>query len=323
MKGQRVDLPPLKQTFASAVGEVTLGGANGRKAVTVGGAKTVVYGGDRTATGRRPRIAVDVLDAAPAEWPGALAAAYKDVLADPAAWATMAVRDLGADLVCVKFDGIGPDGGDRDAAHAVAVARKVLAAVDVPLILWGCGNAEKDNAVLPKVSEAAKGENVLLGTVTEDNYKGLTAIAMADGHALIAEAPLDINIARQVNILVSDMGFPLERIVMFQTTGALGYGLEYAYSIQERERLAALGGDALMAMPVICDCGSEAWRAKEAKAPAADFPAWGDEARRGPLWETVTAVDLLQSGADIIRLRHPEAVAKVTAYIDTLWGKEE
>jgi len=320
-----VDLPPLKQTFSSTVGEVTLGGANGRKAVTVGGAKTVPYGGDRAATGRRPRIAVDVLDAAPEGWAPALAEPYKDVLDDPAAWAAWAARaagDLGADLVCVKFDGIDPDGGDRDAAHAVAVTRKVLAAVDVPLILWGCGNAEKDNAVMPKVSEAAKGENVLVGTVTEDNYKSLAAIAMADGHFLIAEAPLDINIAKQVNVLVSDMGFPLERIVMFQTTGALGYGMEYAYSIQERERLAALAGDTLMAMPVICDCGSEAWRAKEAKAPAADFPQWGDEARRGPLWEAVTAVDLLQSGADILRLRHPEAVARVKAYIDSVWGKE-
>ncbi|MBL7141123.1 MAG: acetyl-CoA decarbonylase/synthase complex subunit delta [Planctomycetes bacterium] len=317
-----MDLPPVKQAFSSTVNEVTLGGANGRKAVTIGGAKTVPYGGDLEATGRRPRIAVDVLDAAPADWPGALAEAYKDVLDDPAAWAAMAVGDLGADLVCLKFDGIDPDGGNRDAAHAVAVTRRVLAAVNVPLILWGSGHNEKDNAVMPKVSEAAKGENVLLGTVTEDNYKGLTAIAMADGHCLIAEAPLDINIAKQVNILVSDMGFPLERIVMFQTTGALGYGLEYAYSIQERERLAALGGDTLMAMPVICDCGSEAWRAKEAKAPAADFPQWGDEARRGPLWEAVTAVNLLQSGADIVRLRHPAAVGQVKAYIDTLWGKE-
>jgi len=158
--------------------------------------------------------------------------------------------------------------------------------------------------------------------VTEDNYKSLTAIAMADNHFLIAEAPLDINIAKQVNVLISDMGFPLERVVMYQSTGGLGYGMEYAYSIQERERLAALSGDNLMAMPVICDCGYESWRAKEAKAPADDFPQWGDERRRGPLWEAVTAIDLLQSGVDIVRLRHPEAVARVRAWIDGLWGEE-
>jgi len=316
-----MDLPPLKEAYSSEVNEITLGG-NGRKTVTIGGARTVPYGGEREATGHRPRIAVDVLDAAPTDWPTVLADPYQGVLDDPAAWAKMAVDEVGADLVCIKFEGIDPDAGDRDAAHAVQATKKVLEAVDVPLVLWGCGNNEKDNEVMPKVSEAAKGASVLLGTVTEDNYKNLTAIAMADNHFLIAEAPLDINIAKQVNVLVSDMGFPLERMVMYQSTGGLGYGMEYAYSIQERERLAALAGDNLMAMPVICDCGYEAWRAKEAKAPADDFPEWGDETRRGPLWEAVTTIDLLQSGVDIVRMRHPEAVARVKAWINSLWGEE-
>lgn len=312
-------LPPLKEAYSGKVSEITLGGG-ARKTVTIGGAKTIPHGGAPEATGHRPVIAIDVLDAAPEDWPPVLAEAYAGVLDDPAAWAGKAVAEFGADLVCLKFDAIHPDRGDRGADHAVEVTRKVLGAVDVPLVLWGCGIAEKDNAVMPKVSAAAKGQNVLLGTVTEDNYKSLTAIALADGQFLIAEAPLDINIAKQVNILVSDMGFPLERLVMFQTTGALGYGLEYAYSIQERERLAALGGDKLMAMPLVCDVGNEAWRAKEAKAPDADAPAWGDAAQRGPLWEAVTAIALIQSGVDIIRMRHPKAVAIVRAYIDGLWG---
>jgi acetyl-CoA decarbonylase/synthase complex subunit delta len=302
------------------VNEVTLGGGSRKTTIKIGGAKTIPYGGDAPATGRRPVIAIDVLDAAPTEWPPALAEAYAGVLAAPAAWAKKAVEEWGADLVCVKFDGIHPDKGDRDASHAVGVAKKVLAAVGVPLILWGCGNDEKDNAVMPKVSEAAKGENVLLGIVSQDNYKNLTAVALADGHLLIAQAPLDINIAKQVNILVSDMGFPLERLVMFQTTGSLGYGMEYAYSIQERERLAALAGDKLMAMPVICDVGYESWRAKEARVSTDDAPEWGDARRRGPLWEAVTAVALLQSGVDIVRMRHPKAVATVKAYIDSVWG---
>jgi len=144
------------------------------------------------------------------------------------------------DLLEIRFDGIHPDKGDRDADHAVKVTKEVLSAVGVPLILWGCGNNQKDNEVMPKVSGAAKGEKCLIGVVEEDNYKSLTAIALADGHFLITAAPLDINIAKQVNILASDMGFPLERIVTFQSTGALGYGIEYAYSIQERQRLAAL-----------------------------------------------------------------------------------
>jgi acetyl-CoA decarbonylase/synthase complex subunit delta len=315
-------LPAYQESYSGAVNTIALGGGNRKTTVTIGGGKTVAYGGEKAATGNRPRIAVDVLDAAPADWPPTLAGAYgAAVLGDPAAWARKAVEEIGADLVCLKFDGIHPDKGDRGADHAAQVTKEVLAAVSLPLILWGCGSDEKDNAVMPKVSEAAKGEKVLLGTVTQDNYKNLTAMALADGHFLIAEAPLDINIAKQVNILVSDMGFPLERLVMFQTTGCLGYGMEYAYSIQERERLAALMGDKLMAMPVICDVGYESWRAKEAKMPAEDAPAWGDAAKRGPLWEATTAVCLLQSGVDILRMRHPAAVATVKAYIDSVWGK--
>ena len=312
-------LPSTQEKHSGQVSEVTLGGGTRQTTVTIGGARTVPYGGDLASMGRRPAIAVDVLDSPPDGWPAALAQPYAGVLDDPAAWARRAVEEFGADLVCVKFDGVHPDRGDRDAAHAVGVTRKVLQAVGVPVILWGCGNVEKDNAVMPKVSEAARGEKALLGTVTEDNYKSLTAIALADDHFLIAEAPLDINIAKQVNILVSDMGFPLQRLVMYQTTGALGYGLEYAYSIQERERLAALAGDRLMAMPLVCDVGTEAWRTKEARTE--DAPQWGDAARRGPLWEAVTAIALLQSGADILRMRHPAAIATVREYVDSLWGK--
>jgi acetyl-CoA decarbonylase/synthase complex subunit delta len=310
-------LPAVQESYSGRVNEVTLGGGTRKKTLTIGGAKTIVYGGDRAVTGNRPLIAIDVLDSAPQDWAPVLAEAYGNVLSDPAAWARKAVEEFGADLVCVKFDGIHPDKGNLGAAEAVAVTKKVIAAVGVPLILWGSGNDEKDNTVMPKVSEAAKGEKVLLGTVTQDNYKSLTATALADQHLLIAQAPLDINIAKQVNILVSDMGFPLESLVMFQTTGTLGYGMEYAYSIQERERLAALTGDKLMAAPVICDVGYETWRCKESKA---DLPQWGDAAKRGPLWEATTAVSLLQSGVDIVRMRHPAAVAVVKTYIDSVWG---
>ena len=184
-------------------------------------------------------------------------------------------------------------------------------------MLWDSGYDEKDNQVMPKVSEAAKGENCLLGTAEEDNYKSLTAVALADGHNLITAAPLDINIGKQVNILVSDMGFPLERIVMFQSTGALGYGIEYSYSIQERQRLAALSGDKVMAMPIVCDAGYESWRAKEAKL--ADAPGWGAVQDRGPMWEAMTAICLLQAGADIIRMRHPKAVTTVRDFINQIW----
>ena len=314
-------VPKIAGNFKGSVNKVTIGAASdagGTRAstVTVGGASNVVYGGGEGA-GEKPLIAADVLDSAPADWPDNLAEAYKDVLDNPGAWAKKCVDEYGADIICLKFDGIHPDKGDKDADHAVKVTKEVLAAVSVPVILWGCGNNDKDNEVMPKVSGAAKGENCLIGPVTEDNYKSLTAIAMADGHCLITEAPLDINIAKQVNILTTDMGFPADRIVTFQSTGALGYGMEYSYSIQERQRLATLGGDNMMAMPVICDIGNEAWRAKEAKL--ADAPQWGDVADRGPIWEATSAVSLLQAGADIIRMRHPRAMATVKKFIEQLY----
>jgi len=313
-------LPAFQEGYTGAVNEITIGGGGRTKTVTVGGARTIPHGGGRAATGRRPVIAMDVHDVGPEDWPEALAEPLASVLGDPAAWAKKCVEECGAELVCLKFHGIHPDKGDRDAAHAVGVTRKVLRAVGVPVALWGSGSAEKDNAVMPKVSEAAKGEKALVGTVTQDNYKSLTAVALADGHFLIAEAPLDINIAKQTSILVSDMGYPLERLVMYQATGCLGYGLEYTYSLQERQRLAALGADKLMAQPMIANVGHESWRAKEAKATAVDAPAWGDARRRGPLWEAVTAVALIQSGADILVMTHPAAVATVREYIDQVWG---
>jgi acetyl-CoA decarbonylase/synthase complex subunit delta len=314
-------VPEVVESFTGSVNRVTIGAtkANGgtrTSTITIGGAKNVVYGGDFEDAGEKPVVAMDVLDVRPEDWPAALAEPYKDVLDKPAEWAKKCVEDFGAELICLKFDGIHPDKADKDADHAVKVTEEVLRAVGVPLVLWGCGNDEKDNLVMPKVSEVAKGENCLIGTITEDNYKALTAIALADGHNLISEAPLDINISKQVNILASDMGFPLERIVTFQTTGALGYGIEYAYSIQERQRIAALGGDKMMAMPVICDVGYEAWRAKEAKLE--DAPGWGDVTSRGPMWEAMTAVCLLQAGVDIIRMRHPKAVAVVRAFISEI-----
>jgi acetyl-CoA decarbonylase/synthase complex subunit delta len=276
-----------------------------------------MYGGSAGDAGERPVIAMDVPDSKPEDWPDVLAEPFKDVLDSPGDLAKKCVEEFGADIVCVKFNGIHPDKGDRDASHAVKVTKEVLAAVGSPVVLWGCGNDEKDNQVMPKVSEAAKGENCLIGTVTQDNYKSLTAVALADGHHLITEAPLDINIAKQVNILVSDMGFSLERIVTFQTSGALGYGMEYAYSIQERQRLAALGGDKMMAMPVICDVGYESWRVKEARL--ADAPGWGAVRDRGPMWEAATAVCLLQAGVDIIRMWHPRAVSVVKNFIEQVW----
>jgi len=316
-------IPDAGDAWTGKVNEVTIGatkaqgGTRGRT-VTVGGARVMPFAGDRKLRGRRPVIACDVFDVPPEDWPKPLADAYRDVWDDPAAWAKKCVEQFKADLVCVKLDGTHPDGANRSPEEAAEVVRKVLAAVDAPVIAWGCEVAEKDNKVMPKVSEALKGENALIGIITKENYKTTTAVALADGHGLIALAPIDVNIAKQVNILASDMGFPLDRIVIYQTTGALGYGLEYDYSIHERQRLAALAGDRMLAQPALSDVGTESWRSKEAKA--ADAPGLGPQDERGPMWEAITAISLLASGTDILRMNHPKVIAVVRDYLDRAWG---
>ncbi len=319
-----MEIPSVADKWSGGVNVITIGatkdkGGTRQKIITIGGSKSIPFMDFEGNPGHKPVIAMDVYDVPPDDWPETLTKPYADVLDNPAQWAKKCVEQYGADLICLKLEGIHPDKGNKSAEDTVKTVKAVLAAVGVPLIIWGCEHDEKDNEVMPKVSQAAKGENCLMGVVTQDSYKTLTATCLADGHCLITLAPVDINIAKQVNILVSEMDFPLNRIVMFQSTGALGYGMEYTYSIQERERIAALTGDKMMSMPVICDVGHEAWRTKESKSDDKDTPQWGPRDKRGPIWEAITAVSLLQSGADIIRMSHPMAVATVKKCIDRLY----
>jgi acetyl-CoA decarbonylase/synthase complex subunit delta len=322
MEGTIMEAKDTAQRWTSATNRLTIGataaeGGTRAKTVTVGGSKCspwLSYEGD---PGCRPAVALEVWDSCSENWPEQLRAQYGDAMKDPAAWAKKA-EELGADLVCLKLVGIHPDQGNRGADEAVQVVKSVLSATGLPLIVWGCYVDDKDNQVLPKCCEAAHGENCLFGTIREKNYRTLVAACLADGHSLIAESPLDINIAKQVNILAHDVGFPLENLVIYPTTAAMGYGFEYVYSIVERGRLAGLGGDPLLRQPILCDVGAEAWRAKEAQASEQVLPGFGPAEERGPLWEIVTATNYLQAGADIIILRHPKAVAQVRQTIDSL-----
>jgi acetyl-CoA decarbonylase/synthase complex subunit delta len=224
-------------------------------------------------------------------------------------------------MVNLRLVSTHPDEGNRSPGEAVETVQAILEAVDLPLIVWGSQVSSKDQKVMPKVAEETQGENCLLGAATETDYRTLTAATQAYGHKLIALAPCDINKTKQVNILVTDMGFSLEDIVIYPTTAALGYGMEYIYSILERGRLAALSGDRLLAQPVILDVGYEAWRAKEAKAGDEFADVWGPAAQRGPAWEAVTATNLLQAGADLLVMCHPTAVGLVRNAMGQLLGK--
>jgi acetyl-CoA decarbonylase/synthase complex subunit delta len=301
------------------LGATSAEGGSRATTVTVGGATGIPFLSFDGEMPHLPVVAMDVLDKEPTGWPQPLADVYSDVWSDPTAWAGRA-KELGADLVNLRLTSTHPDEGNHGADAAAETVKAVLGAVDLPLVIWGCGVPEKDQQVMPKVAEACQGENCLIGAVTEEEYRTLTAAAQAYGHKLIALAPCDINKQKQVNILVSDMGYPLEDIVIYPTTTALGYGMEYIYSILERGRLAALSGDKLMAQPVILDVGHEAWRAKEARSGDEMAEVWGPAADRGPSWEAVTACDLLQGGADILIMRHPKAVEAVRNTVKQLTG---
>jgi len=295
--------------------EVTIGatkseGGSRSHAIKIGGESTLPFLFAEGALLNKPCIAFEVWDIAPADWPEELNKSFGSVFKDPVLWAERCVREHKSKVLCVRLQGAHPDFGDKSPAECAEFIKKLLKAVPVPLIITGCGDDTKDNEVLTACAEAARGERCLVGSAVQDNYKTLTAAVLADGHNIIAESPIDVNIAKQLNILISDMGLPLERIVMNPTIGALGYGLEYAYSIMERARLAALSGDRTVALPFICFVGQEAWRAKEAKV---------DDKEQGIAWEAVTATALIQAGADLLVMRHPLAVAKVEKYIEELF----
>lgn len=316
-----VDL--LKEKWSNAINAVKIGatkeeGGTRSSTITIGGETTLPFLLDEGTMPNKSVIAMEVLDVEPKDWPPALLEPFGDAVKDPVSWAKKCTSEFGADLICLVLKGTHPEMGNKSADQAVELVKKMLKEVSTPLIILGSGDKDKDNDVLAKCSQATKGENCLFGLAAQDNFKTLTASCMADGHSIIADSPIDINIAKQVNILITDMGFKPEKIIMHPSTAALGYGMEYVYSIMERARLAAFAGDKMLAMPFILFVGSEVWRVKEASSKKTEEPGWGDEKMRGPLWETTTAVIMLHAGADILVMQHPQAVGTVKRFIDKM-----
>jgi acetyl-CoA decarbonylase/synthase complex subunit delta len=269
-----------------------------------------------------PRIAVEIQDRRPSDWSPVLTDVWGEVMDDPAAWA-IAVQDVGADLVLLKINLTDAEGNETTPEQARSAVRKVLDHTGLPLIVFGPGQTEKDIELLVAVAEEAAGERIVLGVCDDKNYKTIVAAALAHGHLVNGRTAMDVNLAKQLNILISDVGLPLDRAIMDPTTAALGYGVEYGYSAMERLRLAALQGDSMTQQPMLVTPGEEAWRMKEAKV-GEDVPAeWGDWEERAITWETLTATTLVHSGADIVVLRHPESVRRIKDLIDKLWTKGE
>jgi acetyl-CoA decarbonylase/synthase complex subunit delta len=242
------------------------------------------------------------------------------VISDPAAWAKKCVDEFGADMIVLQLKSTDPNGNDAGADEAVATVKKVLAAIDVPVIIWGTANVEKDEDVLKKIAEACQGENLVLGPVEDKNHKGIGAAAMGFGHTVIASSPIDVNLAKQCNILLENLGVSMDKMIIDPTTGGLGYGLEYSYSVMERIRMAALAqGDDKLQLPLINNLGNEVWKCKEAKQPVDEAPTLGDPEKRGILMEAVGAVAYLMGGSDVLIMRHPESIRMVKSYIDLMY----
>jgi hypothetical protein len=211
---------------------------------------------------------------------------------------------------------------NRPADEAAQTAKAVASAVSIPVIVWGCANADKDAEVLKKVAEACAGLNIIIGPVVEANHRQLGAQALAYNLTIVANTPIDINLAKQLNILLSNVGVGLDKIIIDPTTGGLGYGLEYTFSVMERIRQAALTqNDDKLQCPFMCNFADEVWKTKEAKMPS--DPKMGDARQRGILMEAITAVTVLMAGADILVMRHPDAIQQVRDYVAELGGFEQ
>jgi acetyl-CoA decarbonylase/synthase complex subunit delta len=309
-----IEIP--KDKWPGSIKTITIGGTSaegGTRAgvVTIGGQTTMPYLHFEAPMPNKPVLAIEIKSRKPQDWSPLLAEVWGEAMNDPAQWAKKA-EEAGADLIVLALT------VEDNPEEAVKIVKSVLGSMGLPLIVWGPGQAEKDNELLVPVSEAAKGEKLVLGICEDKNYRTIVATAMANGHLVQARAPMDVNLSKQLNILISDMGMPKDRILMDPTTGALGYGIEYGYSVMERLRLAALQGDVMTQLPMIVTPGFEAWKTKEAKVGEGVPEAWGDWKNRAINWEILTAMSLVESGADIVVLRHPESVRRVKDAINEL-----
>ena len=309
-----IEIP--KDKWPGSIKSITIGatsaeGGTRTKSITVGGQTSMPYLHYEAPMPNKPVIAIEIKSHKPDDWSPLLAEVWGEAMAEPAQWAKKA-EEAGADIIVLALTlADSPE-------DAVRIIKSVLSATGLPLIVWGPGQAEKDNELLVPVSEATKGEKIVLGICEDKNYRTIVATAMANGHLVQARTPMDVNLSKQLNILISDMGMPKDRILMDPTTGALGYGIEYGYSVMERLRLAALQGDAMTQSPMIVTPGFEAWKTKESKVGEGVPEGWDDWKARAINWETLTAMALVESGADIVVLRHPESVKRVKDAIEEL-----
>ncbi len=315
------------ESYVGKINEVIIGatpeqGGTRSHSVTIGGSTSLPFHFFEGASPNRPLIAMEVFDQVPAKYPEALMEFYNDVIDNPAGMAKKCVEEFGADLISIRLEGTHPEKGNKSADEAVDTVKQVLKSVKVPLIITGHGHYEKINEVMKKICDATAGENCLINFVETDNYRTIAAAALAYNHSIVAQSPIDVNIAKQLNIMLTEMNFPEERIVIDPLTGALGYGLEYTYSIMERIRIDGLSGDKMLAFPMLVNPGNEASRVKEAKIQPDTYPEWGDPLLLNAYWELSTAMSLLCAGADLLIMYNPRAVEIIKTQINNMFNSK-
>jgi CO dehydrogenase/acetyl-CoA synthase delta subunit len=306
-----------KVQYSGAIRETVLG--TGENTITVGGTSTMPFQLFEGKMEHKPIIAMDILDTTPDEWPETLTRHFEGVLDNPVAWAQKCVSDYQAEAICLSMTSTDPNGMNRPSSEAAKVAADVVNNIDVPLIIWGCGNADKDTQTLREITAMVGDKKVCLAPLSDANYRSLGATAMAFHHPMVAASPIDVNLAKQLNILLENLGVPLSSILIDPSIGALGYGIEYTYSVMERIRIAALTQqDEKLQVPFICNLGREVWKAKETRLPTDDL--LGDQEQRGVLMEGITASCMLMAGGEVLIMRHPRAIALTKSLINGLMG---
>ncbi|MRR35802.1 acetyl-CoA decarbonylase/synthase complex subunit delta, partial [bacterium] len=297
--------------------EVIVG--NGPKAVKVGGEGCYPFYRFEGEMPNPPRIAFEVWDSEPQEWQEWAIEPFREVIKDPVLWAKKCIELYGAEMIVLQLKSADPNGENRPVDEVAEVVKKVADAIDVPLLVWGTSNDDKDAELLRRAAEVCEGKNVAVGPVSDKNYKQVGAMAIGYNQVVMASSPIDVNLAKQLNILLTNLGVNEEKILIDPTTGGLGYGLEYTYSVIERDRMAALTQeDAKLQFPIICNIAPEVWKTRETRLTKADDPKLGDEKKRSVLMEAVTAMTLLVAGADIVVMRHPDSIRLVKDMIGEL-----
>ena len=309
---------PKKQAFATRINAVTLG--TGEKRVVIGGENVLPFYTFDAPVPNRPVIAVEISDRGLAGIDSPGIRAFYAGCETPVDMARRAEAMEGASAVCLRFESADPNAEDTPVADCVALARAVADAITVPMLVMGCKNAEKDAELLPAVCEALRGRNILALSAREENYRAVGASAGIECDQKVgAESSVDINLAKQLNVLLYQMGVPSESVCMDLGSAAVGYGFEYLASTMDRVRAAALAqNDAQLRMPVVTPVSTETWGVKEAMSPESETPEWGPMDERGIDMEVCTASACLVSGSDVVIMRHPAAVAAVARFIDSL-----